>query len=187
MTRKQLLTALGTVAITGLGFIGYVFIASLAPAANVEAQTTIINLNLINAGGVKRFKTKSKPVIIVQPDQEMLNDLHALEPHVWNSKRPCEFIIDNKAYYIFFGIGTSKYACSLDHHEKGEKNEYLPSHNWLGGFVDACRDNNYDYAGRSIKTMEYTLINFNIEVPNVACPEITKLDDGLIKIIEIRH
>ena len=157
---------------------------ALQPAAPIRNNESIIDLSLLKPGEVKRFHINGMPVTVVYPDKVMLDDLEYLNSHVWNPQRSGELNIDNKTYYIFYSVGTavSGRGCSLTHRSKKEPNEYLPSHKWLGGFYDPCRDFNYDYSGRSIRTMKHTWINLNTETPNLKQPHVVYKGDGKLRV-----
>ena len=185
MTRKQILLSLVTVfLVTVIFFVVFVFMQALQPAAPIRNNESIIDLSLLKPGEVKRFHINGMPVTVVYPDKVMLDDLEYLNSHVWNPQRSGELNIDNKTYYIFYSVGTavSGRGCSLTHRSKKEPNEYLPSHKWLGGFYDPCRDFNYDYSGRSIRTMKHTWINLNTETPNLKQPHVVYKGDGKLRV-----
>ncbi len=184
MKRKWLLIAVVSLCIVGAALIIYTFLASLSPPASAKAKKTVIDPHSLRPGEVKRFKANGMPLIVVRPNKEMLSDLNYLNDHVWNNQRIGKHVVDGNVFYVFYGIGSEAgHTCGVAHHSKAETNPGLPMHEWLGGFVDLCRDNNYDYSGRAIRTMKHTFINKNIEVPNLVAPETSLKSDGLIHII----
>ena len=52
----------------------------------------------------------------------------------------------------------------------------------MGGYFDLMHDPSYDYAGRTIKTYEYTYNGYNVKYPNMKVPKHEFLRDGNLLI-----
>ena len=179
MSKKVILTkAVALLSVIGVSCLLVVLVSALGPSAREKSKIVSINLSGIAPGQVKMVKA-SLPLYIVSPTDEMLGDLDILSDHVWDRKISTEYTMSNGTrYFIFYGVQKVVPSCLPKLYKKDEPNSYrADSAMWLGGFWDLCRDVSYDYAGRTIRDIQYAYINFSRKLPNLP-PVIGIRDDG---------
>ncbi|MEJ2527942.1 MAG: hypothetical protein P8Y49_07700 [Sulfurovaceae bacterium] len=165
----------------GITLVISIFIGSLSPSAREKAQIVKISLLDYEPGEVRLVRGDGLIYVIAYSD-EMLRDLEKLSPHVWNAKVSTTYKSKNgRSFFIFNGRGTIDPGCLVKHYPKTQPNTYRGDNAvWYGGFLDPCRDVSYDYAGRLIKSISHSYINFTKEAPNM--PQITYMredEEGL--------
>lgn len=167
-----------------MGFISisavvYVLIDTLGPSARERASIINVELASISPGQTK-LVGNYLPVYIVAQTDEILSDLNLLSNHVWDKNISTEYKASNgDKYFIFYAVRGGVPSCLPKHYSKNKSNTYRTDKaEWLGGFWDMCRDSSYDYAGRTIKDIQYAYINFSSEIPNLL-PVIGLRDDGV--------
>ena len=169
MNRKAVLkSAIMVFLFVGIILVTNIFIGSLFPSARENAQIVKIGLLDYEPGEVRLVRGDG-PIYVIAYSDEMLRDLEKLSPHVWNSTISTTYKAENgKSFFIFNGRGTIEPGCLVKHYPKTEPNTYREDNAvWFGGFLDPCRDVSYDYAGRLIRSISHSYINFTREAPNM--------------------
>jgi Rieske Fe-S protein len=172
----------------GLGALGYVFVRSLNPSERALADAARLipdfSIKELKPGEFRRIEIHGLPLMILAPDGTIMNDLAKLDPHTWDPTR-ASFNAEHNVF-IYWGIST-RLGCDLTHYPKGAPPRPVEQgRTWHGGYFDRCHDSSYDYAGRTIKTYEYTANGFNAEVPNLRVPQYEIRKDGTVLIMR-RH
>jgi hypothetical protein len=167
--------------LVGLAFIGRIFVTSLAPSAREKSQIVKIGLLDYKPGDVRLVRGDG-PVYVIAHSDEILNDLDILSDHVWDQKINTLYKAGNgKSFFIFNGRSTIEPGCLIKHYPKTQPNIFRADDaKWYGGFLDPCRDVSYDYAGRLIKSISHSYVNFTKKAPNIYPPKFTHEDkEGL--------
>lgn len=157
---------------TGIAFlaIAYVFIQGMSPSQKaVNQKEHIINLASLDIGKPVKIQTKLGSIFLLKPSPEQIANLQKLDNHVWDK----DYVGYEKDLNLFVTLGIStRHGCGLEHAPLGESPIYrnYGIGNWLGGYFDPCHDSSYDYAGRTIKSYEYTYKGLDIQVPNLNAP-----------------
>lgn len=169
MNKKILTSIVISLAAIGIIAIGYMFINSLNPSAKAIANGEyVIDLTDIEIGKLKEFNIQGKPLYLYRPTDEQWKDIYFLTSHVWNTEY--SGYDDTTKIFIYWGLSTS-IGCKLEIHPKGKNLISTSGGIWLGGYFDVCRESSYDYAGRTIKTYEYTYNGWTSEVRNLDVPK----------------
>lgn len=120
----------------------------VAPALAADEPKSHIDIPVgdMKPGTLKIVRWKGRPFIIVRTSDAMLADLRAQTPHTWSARSIADTPI---AYFAFSGMSSAR-GCPVRHAPSGAP-RYAPERLWQGGFYDACRFGEWDYAGRAIK------------------------------------
>jgi hypothetical protein len=163
----------------GITMVIKVFIGSLSPSAREEAQIVKIGLLEYEPGEVRLVRGDG-PIYVIAYSDEIMRDLDKLTPHVWNPKISTTYKAENgKRFFIFNGRGTIDPGCLVKHYPKTEPNSYREDNVvWYGGFLDPCRDVSYDYAGRLIRSISHSYINFTREASNMPRIKFMREDEN---------
>lgn len=101
-----------------------------------------------------------------------MRSIAALDGHVWNTAKS-SYVKELDAY-LYWGTSTG-WGCVLE--EKPPQESQLKNWNekaqWLGGFWDPQCEVSYDYAGRTIRTWEFTFNGYTGEFANLIPPKFT--------------
>lgn len=179
MSKKRILIiALALLSVIGVSLTLVTLLSALGPGAKEKSKLISVNLTDIVPGQVKLVDANI-PVYIVSPTEEILSDLNTLSNHVWDSKISTAYTTSNGTrYFIFYGVQKKVHSCLPKLYKKEEPNSYrTDSTTWLGGFWDTCREVTFDYAGRSIKDIQYSYINLSRKSSNLP-PVMGLRDDG---------
>lgn len=173
MTRKVLLTRLvKAMLLIGVFMAAYPFVASLGLSEKAKNNSVIsIEVPKLESGKVTTVSVQGLPLIFLKPNINQLKSISLLDAHVWD---------DNiKSYnkdldaYIYWGLSTRR-VCLLSHHEQqvSQLKEWSVDATWFGGYWDPSCEVSYDYAGRAIKTYEYTFNGYTMKVENLKKPSV---------------
>lgn len=189
MNRKVVLKSVVLVfMLIGISLVIRIFIGSLSPSAREEAQIVKIGLLDYEPGEVRLVRGDG-PIYVIAYSDEMLRDLEKLSPYVWNPKISTTYKAENgKSFFIFNGRGTIDPGCLVRHYPKSEPNTYREDNAvWYGGFLDPCRDVSYDYAGRLIRSISHSYINFSREAPNMPRIKFMREDEDGLYVFNVKR
>jgi ubiquinol-cytochrome c reductase iron-sulfur subunit len=168
MERKLLTRSVIVLSTLGLVITGYVFVSSLSPSERAKAESEhLINITGLMPGELRVVNVNERPLFIHRATKQEHDDLRLLDNHVWN--KDYSGYDEKQDIFVFWGLST-RLGCHLTHLPKGKSRFENNGAVWMGGYFDPCHDSSYDYAGRTIKTIMYTVIGFNAEVPNLKPP-----------------
>lgn len=178
MDRKILTRITVVFAAVGLLYFGYVLVRSMNPSdrAIAEAQYKIV-LSEIKEGVLTEVDSRGGPLLVFRPSEEQWADIKFMDAHVWDTRH--SGYNEEHDLFVYWGIST-RFGCELSHLPKGESRIAEWGGVWLGGYFDHCHDSSYDYAGRTIRTYEYTGSGFTLEVPNLRSPNYEIYNEGLL-------
>lgn len=178
--RLQLVRTTKVLALIGLGFVAYPFVAGLLPGDGVEENSRArhvhwvreIDLSGLAPGELLTVDDwPGGPVSIHRrTDHELAglqrveNDLH--DPHSQRSRQPDALRTATRAqldgFFVFIPVDTER-GCQVRH---------VPAHKqprpaivWYGGFTEPCTGSLYDTAGRVYRSAR-TARQQNLAVPN---------------------
>jgi hypothetical protein len=174
-------------AAAGVAVLAWVLGSSLSISATSReasgAEIPADRLAAITEGEVAEFVIFGTPLFVLRPSSRQLQALADMDSHVWNSR--WSGYDEGHGLFIYWGVSTRfpEVPCKLQHippgpSPLGEGTGYR----WLGGYLDPCHDSSYDYAGRTIKSLPYTRVRFNAEVPNLRAPEYQFRRDGTLVV-----
>lgn len=169
MTRRRILgMSVAVLAVIGVAVTSFSLVASLAPSQKARAlagapTVSIADLVATEPGAVRFVEAYGRPILIFRPSEATWRGLKMLDAHVWNPK--IAGYSEEFNVFIFWGFST-KLGCNLKHFPPGVVwDQERP--NWNGGYFDPCGDPSYDYAGRTIKDVRYTVNGYAAEHPNL--------------------
>lgn len=136
--------------------VAHPFIASLRPSAEAMNESLVsIKLPTLEPGIVNSVEVKGMKLFVLKPNEEQAAAIKRLDPYVAdmtiNSYRA-----DIGAYVYW--AHSSKWGCPLEHKppQASRLREWRRNAKWLGGYWDPWCEVSYDYAGRTIKSYEFT-------------------------------
>jgi Rieske Fe-S protein len=183
--RRTLKITAAFVAVIGASFFAYPFASSLKPSAKAENESYVtVKLPTLEPGVVKRIKIRNNYLFLLRPNQEQIESISLLDGHVWDKTTKYN---NDLGLYVYWGHST-KWGCPL---ENKEPQESLILHwninaKWLGGYWDGWCEVSYDYAGRAIKTWEYTYNGYTFQHENLKVPTVFRKagDNYLVSIYQ---
>lgn len=164
------LALVGVMALVGAGA------AALRPSdrarANAQIQLPIASLQ---EGVPLTIRVNYMPLILLRPSQAQLDALARLDEHVWDSSRSAWN--EEIGAFVYWAWDT-RFGCELRHVPPGESilvkySEDKEDVEWLGGYVSRC-EMAYDFAGRTIRTWQFSYNGFNPELPNLESPSVNR-------------
>jgi ubiquinol-cytochrome c reductase iron-sulfur subunit len=165
------------IAIAGFA-LAYVVMVSLKPTSTATSgDIGRFSIDDLKPGEIRRVVVRNIPVLLLQPSKSMLDTLNQLDQHVWNRRRP-KPTSGPKDIYVYSAVGDS---CTVLHVPRLERDPFDIQRKWLGGYVDPCRGSNYDYAGRAIRSTQYTTNAFSLESPSLFVPQY-RIAGGVLEI-----
>jgi hypothetical protein len=173
------------VAILGVTFVAYPFALSLKPSAKAENDSYVtVKLPKLETGIVNKIKIHNSYLFLLRPNQEQNESISLLDDHVWDKTKKYNSDLE---VYVYWGHST-KWGCPL---ENKEPQESLILHwnkkaKWYGGYWDSWCEVSYDYAGRAIKTWEYTYNGYTFQHENLKAPTVFRKvgDKHLVSIYQ---
>lgn len=106
--------------------------------------------------------------------------LKFLDAHVWRPESKA--FVPALGVFLYWGYST-KFGCKLQHIPPGKSTAAMDRNiDWRGGYFDPCHDPSYDYAGRTIKTREFTRNGYNRDHPNLYVPTYAVFSDRTVEI-----
>lgn len=158
MDRKKLLVSVvWAFTLCGCGILAVVFLDAAFPDQRGHTTSKIV-LDITDlALGEPRIVelSPSRPLIILRASRAQLENIAALDPHVWGSSIGEQ--LENHLF-VFWALSTGKFGgCRLIHIPPAESNslDSDDATHWLGGYWGAGCGASYDYAGRAIKNPRY--------------------------------
>ena len=154
--RRFLTTSTAVVGAVGAGFVAVPFIANWQPSARAKAAGAPEEADIsgLEQGGLLRVKWRGKVCWVVHRNQQMLDDLDALQsnladPESAQPQQPAYCANTHRSikpkYFVAVGICTHL-GCSPTY-----RPEVAPADlgaDWKGGFYCACHGSRFDLAGR---------------------------------------
>lgn len=169
MTRRRaLVLSLMLFCAVGGAVVIYLLTASLAPSERARALAGAVTLSLddlagVAPGNVRQMQAYGWPLFAFRPNEDTWRDLKALDANVWDTTMVGYH--EDLGLFLYWAVGT-EVPCQLKHFPKGDVGANFGLR-WLGGYYDPCRDPSYDYAGRTIKTLDFTAVRYSRHVPNL--------------------
>ena len=180
--RKVLLGVATGLFALGLAVFSFVFAASMNPTVRAQNNSSVVlKFDEVQPGELKKILVEKfgRTLFVFRPTPEVLADLNTLDAHVWEPSR--QAYNSERGIFVYWGEST-KTGVGLEHIAKGAPRLKHPGHAWLGGYFDLMHDATYDYAGRTIKSFEYTYNGYNGKHPNMKVPKYEFLPDGNLLI-----
>ena len=173
--RNLLLSAFVGLSLVAIAMVSFTFIATLQPNAKaINERQVIIKLDELKTGEVIIKEFAGNRLFFLRPNSDQLKAIEDLDDHVWDtSLSNYDPTLDA---YVYWGHSTKR-GCGLDHKPPNDSalKHYREKANWLGGYWDLICEVSYDYAGRAIKTYEYTFNGFTGEFPNLHKPNLEQI------------
>jgi ubiquinol-cytochrome c reductase iron-sulfur subunit len=146
------------------------FIASMMPSERARAAGAPVEAEIatMQAGELRVFEWRGKPVWVIRRSKEMLDSLKAVVPQLTDpesrsSEQPAyaknEFRSAKPEFMIMEGVCTHL-GCSPQLKSAEAKAEM--GGDWAGGFYCPCHGSKFDFAGRVFRGAPAPL---NLEVP----------------------
>ncbi len=133
-----------------LGFI-YWCLAGLGSDQQTKVARYQLNVSDIEEGQSHTFSIGKQPIIVVHRDQaqlQSLSDIGLNDASSWQNNEPSGVDPVHRgtqaAWIVLEALGT-ELNCPVQALPAGGE---FQGRSWLGGFVDRCRGNRYDWAGR---------------------------------------
>ena len=186
MSKRRILKVVTSlVAIVGMALFVYPFLSSLKPSEKAENNSYVtIELPLLETGTVKRITINNNYLFLLRPSREQKESISLLDSHVWDKTRQFN---KELGIYVHWGHST-KWGCALEHKEAQESliAKWKQNTSWFGGYWDGWCEVSYDYAGRAIKTWEYTFNGYNFQHKNLKVPTLFRKigDNYLVSIYQ---
>lgn len=175
MDRRRFLTLLVTVlALTGVGATSIAFIRSLGLTARTGHDSlALVDIPRLEPGEVYRLSILGQQLIALKPSDAQRASITSMDAHVWQPG--IEAYNDALGAYVYWGYST-KWNCPLEHKppQVSVLFEWHNSAKWLGGYWDVGCEVSYDYAGRAIKTYDYSYNGYTGKYPNLQTPTLFK-------------
>lgn len=173
MTRKGILTLIVKIMLlVGLIFAAYPFVASLGVSDKAKNNSVnSIEVPELEEGKVTIVSVQGLPLFILKPTPQQAESIRRLNDHVWDAN--IKSFNEDIGGYVFWGLST-RWGCKLSHHQQqvSRLKEWSADAIWLGGYWDQSCEVSYDYAGRTIKTYEYTFNGFTGQFENLQTPSV---------------
>lgn len=173
-SRRSLVILLSALSVLSVAAVTWALVQSMNPTERERNKVaTLVDIGTIAPGELKVVEVQpyGRKLFLFRPTAEVFEDLGRLNPHVWN---PRVTSYDKEhGLFIYWGQST-KYWEDLTHMPKGKSafgQSIEGGHIWLGGYYDRGHDPSYDYAGRTIKSYEYTFNGYREEHPNLWVPQ----------------
>lgn len=141
--RKMLIVGVGSLLLVGIGVAAIPFVASMRPSASLFQPTAEVQLDKLAAGAFKKFEWLGRPVLIVRPTSEMVEELRRNTDNTWNRRS-----LVGTDVFVFYS-SSPVHGCSVQHAPPGPR--YPGDDKWPGGFFDPCHYGAWDYAGRALR------------------------------------
>ena len=185
-SRRPLALLVGTLLLLGLAAAVWGLAQSMSLSEReLDNAATLVEIGSVAPGELKAIDVQKygRKLFVYRPTAEVMEDLKRLNSHVWNPR--ITSYNEEHGLFIYWGQST-KFGQELTHMPKGKTvfDQYGElGHVWLGGYFDRIHDPSYDYAGRTIKSYEFTYNGYNAEHPNLIVPtyQFEKNDVLLIK------
>ena len=140
---------------------------SMEPTAAVDSRNIVrFSIQDLALGEARRVVVHNVPFMVLKPSRTMLESLEQLDKHVWYRQRP-KPLSGPDNIYVYSPIGE---RCPVVKMPPRDQDPFDLKRKWLGGYVDPCRDVSYDYAGRVIRTHEYTNNGYSRGLPSLYVP-----------------
>jgi ubiquinol-cytochrome c reductase iron-sulfur subunit len=183
-TRRTLVAA--TSVVGGAAAVGAAvpFVASMMPSERARAAGAPVEAEIatMQAGELRVFEWRGKPVWVIRRSKEMLDSLKAVVPQLTDpesrsSEQPAyarnEFRSAKPEFMIMEGVCTHL-GCSPQLKPAEAKGEM--GSDWVGGFYCPCHGSKFDYAGRVFRGAPAPT--------NLPVPPYTFVSDGQLLIGE---
>lgn len=181
MTRRQLLVrAAATLSLVAAIAIAVPFVGSMAPRASAIVEVDFPELKV---GVPVRIDVDGSPLLLLLPNDNQLASIAALESHVVD-KDYVTFRPEIGAF-VYWAIGTRRENCGFLEEQPPQPSRLGDWNNdakWLGGYWDPVCEVSFDYAGRAIKTYEYSYIGFVGDYPPLETPLVLKKSGGKLQV-----
>ena len=169
----------------GLAVVAIVFFDAAFPDNPENAPASVvINISDFAIGEPKIFElSATRPLIILRADRQQLDSLAALELHVWEQDVDARML--SSRIFVHWAFSTGKFGgCRLKHVPpvKRPVAETQGAVGWLGGYWGSGCDASYDYAGRAIKSPQYSYGDYVGRSQSLHAPNMTVLDKDRISI-----
>jgi hypothetical protein len=160
--------------VIGLGYAAVPFLLSLAPSERARNSATfVLPLPVLEPGRLAILRINERPIFLLRPNEEQTRSIALLDGHVWNASKG-NYVRELDAY-VYWGTST-KWGCLLQD-KPAQDTGMTKKGEWLGGFWDPACEVSYDYAGRTIKTWEFTFNGYTGEFTNLVQPKF-KVEGG---------
>ena len=170
----------------GIVALAVVLIGSLKPnRSRPSAAATTFDMRLLQRGVPLKVQSGGVPVFLLRPTREQLASIDALTPHVWHPE--VQLFVPELDAFVYAGVSTHV-GCPLEVKPAGpsvlteDRAATAGPATWLGGYADPNCDSSYDFAGRTIKSWQYTFNGFNADFPNLHGVRIWLLNEHDIQI-----
>jgi hypothetical protein len=173
--RRSLVGLFWAIAWCGLVLAAIPFLSPLFPDGSQDAPpTTEIDIGDLVVGQPRIIELSStRPLIVLRANRVQRDSLVRLDAEVWD--RTIRSEIDEAGVFAYWGLSTGKFGgCRLAHYAPGRSrlDAAGKGSRWLGGYWAAGCDASYDYAGRAIKSREYSYSGHVARTPSLRSPEI---------------
>lgn len=176
--RDYLAVGLKALTIVALFAVAYPFVAALSPSARaLNDSLIVVALPSLEPGVVNTVDVGGKLLFVLKPNGEQVAAIRALDPYV--SDLSINSYKKDIGAYVYWAY-SSKWGCPLEHKSPQDSRikEWDSKARWLGGYWDGQCEVSYDYAGRAIKTYQYTYNGYTWEAEGLRSPEISKTAGG---------
>ncbi len=131
-----------------------------------------LDLGALEEGQAKYINFKGTPIFIYASSKFDKERLSRLSNHVVAKSNILEY--ENSYFYIVKATPSGG-GCLL---------KFVPADgkHWYGGYIDPCKDSNYDVLGRAIKNAKYTLNNYASSKDSLESLRYLEKSNGVLKI-----
>lgn len=181
MTRRTLAIAVALMASMIVAASIWVVGSSLAPTDAARTRSTyLLKVEELRPGEIREYELDGGPLLVYRPTNADMANLKFLDAHVWHPESKA--FVTALGAFVYWGYST-KFGCKLQHIPPGKFTTALDRNiDWRGAYVDPCHGPNYDYAGRTIKTYEFTRNGYSGEHPNLYVPTVAVFTDRIVEI-----
>lgn len=161
-------------AVIALLAVAYPFIAALSPSARaVNDSLIVVTLPNLEPGVVNSVDVAGNTLFVLMPSEEQLEAIRALDALV--SKLSADSYRKDIGAYVYWAH-SSKWGCPLEHKTPQDSRikEWDKDAKWLGGYWDWRCEVSFDYAGRAIKTYQYTFNGYTWDAEGLKTPKVFK-------------
>lgn len=156
------------------------FLGALAP---IRESTVDLEFTMLPVGRPVVMDADGFPLIILKPNAEQLANIRALDVHV--AEREYSTFRSEIGAFVYWGVSTKRVGCALLEVKPSQPSrlvEWRGDAIWLGGYWDPICEVSYDYAGRAIKSYEFSFNGFVGEYPNLNSPLVVKITGNKLKV-----
>jgi Rieske Fe-S protein len=171
MSRRTLVVSSAALAVVSCGgLLAGLSLLSLRPSHDKGPSHYQIQLERIAPGTYIEVEWLGRPVVIVRPDHQMVEDLKSIDPFVLGGVALPNG--DIPGAFVYERVSTHK-GCGLEH-VPAESPLAPTSFRWRGGWRDACHIGYWDYAGRAVRTDGRA-----VQLANLVSPEYTLIGNRI--------